>query len=56
VSASDDPGDLASVLAELLADPAGRKEVARASTPFAEAFLPERVAAALDRAVAPKGA
>ena len=55
VSASDDPGDLASALAELLADPAVGQEVGRAAARFAEAFLPERVAAALDQAVSPKG-
>jgi glycosyltransferase involved in cell wall biosynthesis len=53
VSASVDPGDLASVLAELLADPAAQKEGGKAATRFAEAFLPERVAAALDGAIAP---
>ena len=55
VSASDDPGDLASALAELLADPAMGQEVGRAAARFAEAFLPERVAAALDQALSPKG-
>ena len=52
VAASLDPGDLASVLAELLADPAMQKEVGRAATRFAEAFLPDRVAAALGDAIA----
>jgi glycosyltransferase involved in cell wall biosynthesis len=56
VAASDDPGDLASALAELLADPAVGQEVGRAAARFAEAFLPERVAAALDQAISPKGA
>jgi hypothetical protein len=56
VAASDDPGDLASTLAELLADPAVGKEVGRAATRFAEAFLPERVAAVLSEAVSPKAA
>lgn len=55
-AASDDPGDLASVLAELLADPATQKEVAEASARFAEAFLPERVAAAVELALSPKTA
>jgi len=55
-AASDDPGDLASVLAELLADPAGRREVGRAASRFSEAFLPARVAAALNGALAPKSA
>ena len=53
VAASDDAGDLASVLAELLADPAAQKEVGRAATRLAEAFLPDRVAAALSAAIAP---
>jgi len=53
VSASDDPGDLASVLAELLADPAAQKVVGRAAARFAEAFLPDRVATALNAALAP---
>ncbi len=56
VAASDDPGDLASALAELLADPAVGKEVGQAAVRFAQAFLPERVAAALSEAVSPKGA
>jgi glycosyltransferase involved in cell wall biosynthesis len=56
VSASDDPGDLASVLAELLADPALRREVGHAATGFAEAFLPARVATGLRAAVAPRTA
>jgi len=56
VAASDDPGDLASTLAELLADPAVGKAVGRAAVQFAEAFLPERVAAVLSEAVSPKTA
>jgi len=55
VAASVDPGDLASVLAELLADPASQKTVGRAATRFAEAFLPDRVATALDGMIAPPG-
>jgi len=51
VSASDDPGDLASVLAELLADPATRREVAQAAHRFSEAFLPSRVATGVNAAV-----
>lgn len=51
-SVSDDPGDLASLLAELLADPALRREVGAAGAAFAEAFLPARVASALDAAIA----
>jgi glycosyltransferase involved in cell wall biosynthesis len=53
IAASVDPGDLASVLAELLADPAGQKTVGRAATRFAEAFLPDHVATALDGMFAP---
>ena len=56
VAASDDPGDLASVLAELLADPAMRREVGHAASGFAEAFLPARVATALREALAPRTA
>jgi glycosyltransferase involved in cell wall biosynthesis len=54
VAASDDPGDLASVLAELLADPSEVKGIGRAAVRFSEAFLPERVAAALDAALPPR--
>lgn len=53
VAASVDPGDLASVLAELLADPATQKEVGRAAVRFASAFLPDRVAAEVGAAIAP---
>jgi glycosyltransferase involved in cell wall biosynthesis len=56
IAASDDPGDLASTLAELLADPSLAKEVGQAATHYAQAFLPERVAAALNEAVSPKAA
>jgi hypothetical protein len=42
--ASDDPGDAASVLAELLADPAGRRALATAARPRAAPFDPTRVA------------
>jgi len=52
-AASDDPGDLASVLAELLADPALRREVGEAARRFSESFLPDRVANALRLAVSP---
>lgn len=54
VAASDDPGDLASALAELLADPASRREVGQAAARFAEAFLPERIAGALTAALTPR--
>jgi len=53
IAASTDAGDLASVLAELLADPAAQKEVGRAAQRFAEPFLPSRVASALGAAIAP---
>ena len=56
VAASDDPGDLASLLAEMLADPAMRREVGEAATRFAEAFLPARVAGGLNEAVSPRAA
>jgi glycosyltransferase involved in cell wall biosynthesis len=56
VAASDDPGDLASVLAELLADPAMRREVGQAASRFAEAFLPARVATGLGEALTPRAA
>jgi len=51
VAASDDPGDLASVLAELLADPSTQKDVGRKASKFAESFLPERVAAEVESAL-----
>ena len=56
IAASDDPGDLASVLAELLADPSAQKEVGRAANRFSEEFLPERVADAVSLALAPRAA
>jgi hypothetical protein len=54
VAASDDPGDLASVVAELLADPASRRTVGAAAAHFAEPFAPERVAAAACETLAPR--
>jgi len=53
VAASTDAGDLASILAELLADPASQKEVGRSAQRFAEPFLPGRVASALRTVVDP---
>jgi glycosyltransferase involved in cell wall biosynthesis len=53
IAATTDAGDLASILAELLADPASQKEVGRSAQRFAEAFLPSRVASALGVAIAP---
>lgn len=46
--ASDDAGELSSVFAELLADPAARRELARASADQAALFAPERVAEDLE--------
>jgi glycosyltransferase involved in cell wall biosynthesis len=53
IAASTDAGDLASILAELLADPASQKEVGRAARRFGEAFLPSRVASGLAAAIGP---
>jgi hypothetical protein len=50
---SDDPGDLASVLAELLADPAGRRTLAAAGERYAAAFDPARVAEVVTTATSP---
>jgi glycosyltransferase involved in cell wall biosynthesis len=51
--ASDDPGDLASVLAELLADPAARRTLATAGERYAAAFEPARVAEVVTTATIP---
>ena len=56
IAASTDTGDLASILAELLADIATLKEVGRAARQFADVFQPVRVASALGTAVAPTAA
>jgi glycosyltransferase involved in cell wall biosynthesis len=53
IAASTDAGDLASILAELLADPASQKEVGRAARRFGEAFLPNRVASGLAAVIGP---
>ena len=45
---SEDDGDAASSLAELLADPALRREVARSGREYATQFVPERVAARIE--------
>ena len=50
-AASDDPGDLASVLAELLADPALCREIAAHGQEQADRYLPERVLEAVDAAL-----
>lgn len=54
-STSDDPGDLASTLAELLADPALCREVATQGAKNAERYLPEKVLEAVDAALAELG-
>jgi len=51
VAASDDPGDLASVLAELLADPATRRTMGQAGTRFAKAYLPSHIVSGVSAAV-----
>lgn len=51
--ATDDPGDLASVLAELLADPAARRTLSSAGERYAAAFDPARVAEVVSAATAP---
>lgn len=48
---SDDPGDLASTLAELLADPALCREIAARGMKKAERYLPERVLQSVDAAL-----
>ncbi len=50
--AGGDAGDLASVLAELLADPAGRRELASRARNYGERFAPERVASGVAAASA----
>lgn len=47
---SDDPGDLASALAELLADPAAAREQGGRGTEYARSFLPERVVEQIESA------
>ena len=50
-AASDDAGDLASVLAELLADPALCREIAARGEAEAERYLPQRVVEGIDVAL-----
>jgi Glycosyltransferase Family 4 len=50
-SVSDDLGDLASVLAELLADPALCREVAARGQEHAAGYAPARIVEAIDRAL-----
>lgn len=51
--ASDDPGELASALAELLADPAARRALSAAGERYAAAFDPARVAEVVTAATLP---
>ena len=53
---SDDAGETASVLAELLADPALRRSIAEPALAYADRFRPERVAEAVAAAVQPVAA
>ena len=53
--ASDDAGDAASALAELLADPALRRELGTEAREYAKRFAPEEVAAAIEAALRPAG-
>jgi glycosyltransferase involved in cell wall biosynthesis len=52
LSVSEDPGDLASVLAEVLADPALQKELGRKAAVYAKAFQPESVARTVTESLA----
>jgi hypothetical protein len=52
---TDDPGDLASTLAELFADPALTRDVASRAGAYAERYLPERLVGAIDRAISKSG-
>jgi hypothetical protein len=54
--ASDDPGEFASVLAELLADPAARRPMAAAGVAYARRFEPQRVAEELAESTRPLAA
>ncbi len=54
--ATDDPGDFASVLAELLADPAARRTLASGGERYAAAFDPARVAEVVTAATMPEAA
>lgn len=55
-AATDDPGDLASALAEMLADPALGRDIGKAAARFAEPYAPDRVASALTEALTPRAA
>jgi hypothetical protein len=50
---SDDPGELASVLAELMADPAARRTLSAGAEAYAAAFDPARVAEVVTSATVP---
>lgn len=54
-SASDDPGDLASTLAELFADPALVRQIAGAGSEYATHYLPSRLVQAIHVATAAPG-
>jgi glycosyltransferase involved in cell wall biosynthesis len=54
--ADDDPGELASALAELLADPATRRPLATAGVGYASPYDPDRVLAGISDALRPIGA
>ena len=53
VVATDDPGDYASELAELLADPALRRDIGEAASECAESFTFDRMAERFEKAFAP---
>ncbi|HTW54843.1 MAG TPA: glycosyltransferase [Thermoplasmata archaeon] len=48
---NDDPGELSSAIAELVADPAARRALQEAGAPYADRFRPETVAAEIAAAV-----
>jgi len=48
---NDDPGELSSAIAELVADPAARRTLQEAGAPYAERFRPETVAAEIAAAM-----
>ena len=54
-AASDDPGDVASTLAELLADPALCREAVARGARHAASYAPEKVVAAIDAALPDRG-
>lgn len=52
-SASDDPGDLASTLAELFADPALVRQTAAIGSEYSAYYRPEQIVRAIDAATSP---